>query len=224
MYKDIKLHDIMIGNEDKLGLYRNIDDEIVKMNKCMDHIFINGLTDMHTSPRSYVVYRLEEMISYLKNYNKDVCSEIYKFIKTKDPKAVAFYNGVLAVTYTTLKNELSTFIENIDGAIKTIEYYGIGGLYDISHILYEAKEIYTNSGKDLESINITTAMEFIYHVYNDFILIRGSEDYLKNPETPDLIVLLKDFLVSYRNLLMDVRSGLSIQIRIPGKNADNKEN
>lgn len=46
MYKDIKLHDIMIGNEDKLGLYRNIDDEIVKMNKCMDHIFINGLTDM----------------------------------------------------------------------------------------------------------------------------------------------------------------------------------
>lgn len=224
MYKDIKLNDIMIENEDKFRLYRNIDDEIVKINKCMDHIFINGLTDMHTSPRSYVVYRLEEMIAYLKNYNKDVCSEIYKFVKAKDPRAVAFYNGVSAVTYTTLKNELSAFIDKIDGAIKTIEYYGIGGAYDISRNLYEAKKIYAIGGKDIESIGITTVMEFIYHAYNDFILTRGSEEYLKNPETPDLIVLLKDFLVSYRNLLMGVKFGLSIQIRIPGKNADNKEN
>ena len=67
-------------------------------------------------------------------------------------------------------------------------------------------------------------MEFIYHAYNDFILTRGSEEYFKNPETPDLIALLKDFLVSYRNLLMDVKFGFSIQIRIPDKNADNKEN
>lgn len=224
MYKDIKLNDIMIENEDNLRLYRNIDDEIVKINKCMDHIFINGLTDMHTSPRSYVVYRLEEMIAYLRNYNKDVCSEIYKFVKAKDPKAVAFYNGVSAVAYTTLKNELSAFIEKIDGAIKTIEYYGIGGAHDISHNLYEAKKIYAIGGKDIESIAITTVMEFIYHAYNDFILTRGSEEYFKNPETPDLIALLKDFLVSYRNLLINIRNDLSIQIKIPDEDSDNKEN
>ena len=224
MYKEIKLVDVMVGNEDTVRLYRSIDDEIVKINKCLDYIFINGLEDMHASPRSYIVYRLEEMLAYLKNYNKDVCYEIYKFVKDRDPRAATFYNGILTVTYTTLKSELSTFIKKMNATIKTINYYNMRGTYDLSHCLYEAESIYKISGKDIESIGISTAMTFIYRAYKDFILIHMHEEYFTNPETPDLIVLLKDFLVSYRNLLMDVRSGLSIQIRIPGKNADNKEN
>lgn len=43
MYKEIKLVDVMVGNEDMVRLYRSIDDKIVKINKCLDYIFINGL-------------------------------------------------------------------------------------------------------------------------------------------------------------------------------------
>lgn len=224
MYKEIKLVDVMVGNEDTVRLYRSIDDEIVKINKCLDYIFINGLEDMHASPRSYIVYRLEEMLAYLKNYNKDVCYEIYKFVKDKDPRASTFYNGILTVTYTTLKSELSTFIEKMNDTIKTIEYYNMRNTYDLSRYLYEAKDIYTISGKGIEFIDISTAMTFIYRAYNDFILIHMHEEYFTNPETPDLLALLKDFLIQYKALLIDIRNGIYVQVFLPDIDLDNKEN
>lgn len=224
MYKEIKLVDVIVGNENTLRLYTSIDDEIVKINKCLEYIFINGLEDMHASPRSYIVYRLKEMLAYLKNYNKYVCYEIYKFVKDKDPRASTFYNGILTVTYTTLKNELFTFIKKMNATIKTIEYYNMRNTYDLNRSLCESKDIYRISGKGIEFIDINIAMTFIYRAYTDFILIHMHEEYFTNPETPDLLALLKDFLASYRNLLINIRNGLSIQISIPDEDSDNKEN
>lgn len=214
MYKEVKLADIIIGSEDTIKLYNSIDNEIIKINKSMDYIFINGLEAMHASPKNYIVYRLEEMLEYFKNGNKDLYDTVYELVKNGDQKAVEFYNGILNTTYITLKHEISIFIQKLNNAIKTLKVYNID-TYDIERVHRKMDEIYKIGKGDIQPMRVTTIINFAYWVYNDFILQYCTEDYFKNPETIDLLAILKNLLVQYRNLLMDIRDSISIRVSLP---------
>ena len=227
MYKEIKLNDIMIENEDTLRLYRNIDDEIVKINKCMDHIFINGIKNTHeinfSNERASAIEQMKPLINVLKKQNRFVVNMVDELIRNDDNRTSKFHTRA-TTTYSVLMNELCKTMDRLNDAMGKIKYYMVG--YRVSYIR-DAKntlaQIYSTA-KEYSYVNLHAIMLVVYQTYEKFIFDFADIEYFKEPETPDFAALLKDFLVSYRNLLINIRNDLSIQISIPDEDSDNKEN
>lgn len=227
MYKDIKLVDIFIDkNEDSLTLYRYVEDEIAMINDAMNNIFINGIKNTHeinfSNERAIAIEQMKPPIDALKKHNRFVVIMVDELIRNNDNKASKFQT-IATTTYSVLMNEICKTMDRLNDAMEKIKYYMVGySVSDIRNAKNTLAQIY--SAKNYSYVDLHTIIWVIYKTYTEFIFDFADIEYFKEPETPDFAALLKDFLVSYRNLLINIRNDLSIQIKIPDEDSDNKEN
>lgn len=228
MYKDIKLVDIFIDkNKDTLTLYRYIEDEIAMINDSMNNIFINGIKNTHeitfSNERASAIEQMKPLIDALKKQNRVVVNMVDELIRNDDNKTSKFHT-IATTTYSVLMNELCKTMDRLNDAMEKIKYYMVGySVSDIRDAKNTLAQIYSTA-KRYSYVDLHTIILVVYQTYEKFIFDFVDIEYFKEPETPDFAALLKDFLVSYRNLLSNIRNGLSIQIRIPDEDSDNKEN
>lgn len=228
MYKDIKLVDIFIDkNKDTLTLYRYIEDEIAMINDSMNNIFINGIKNTHeitfSNERASAIEQMKPLIDALKKQNRVVVNMVDELIRNDDNKTSKFHT-IATTTYSVLMNELCKTMDRLNDAMEKIKYYMVGySVSDIRDVKNTLAQIYSTA-KRYSYVDLHTIMLVVYQTYEKFIFDFADIEYFKEPETPDFAALLKDFLASYRNLLSNIRNGLSIQISIPDEDSDNKEN